>query len=704
MLTQTARPKWKTDTHVLPVADGVYLRGNERRLFLKGKNIYHLLEHLTPHLDGNVTLAEITAGLDSAREHRIVHLLEQLFAHDFLQDTSQDQLHQLSLDELATYATDITFIESFQTSSASRFERFRQTQLLLVGSGTALSSLLQASLNCGVRQISALLLSEGQSSADFPDMFDEDAPCHIPFLDPLSWENEAEVRQALQPYDAVVYIAEQPALACVRLLNRLCREESKVLIPAHILAGRVWIGPLVASDMPGCWECAWLRQRAHLASVPDHVDSNRSLTTLEAAFIANRLLFSLFHYMTQTSLQEFAGRLDILDLATGLSESHAFLPDPRCQACQHPALPTASQLLEHIQQAQQHEPLNQDLLLQNVRVCVDREVGLFAAITNDHFTQAPLAVHSVQLPDPLAPEIVHITAAHINTKSAFLRAVRHACEWYAARCMDHRRLLPLALAQLCSSPLISAEQLIEVEPAEPRSLANAWWTWSLDLHTRQTALVPAFHVFSSGQQQQRGVASGMTWEEATCQALLDWCRELTIRHAQTTQQVYPQVDLTGTSLTDEGAYLARLLTIAGRQVAIYDITGPLGIPTFATCVADRVVAYTTHCEAARALALGLMQAMQQYQSEQYQQEDYALAPVPDLPQALRGAQPAVPYYALPEAWPARLEYLLQRLQVSGLRAYAVPLDHDPALARFFPWIVRVLFSKNQVEEEEEHYA
>src|SRR5260370_41138474 len=84
MLTSAMRPKFKRDVYSISMPDGIYLRGNSNRLMLKGKSLYPLLEHLIPHLNGNVTIEELTRGLDTDRKRMITNLIEKLFAHEFL--------------------------------------------------------------------------------------------------------------------------------------------------------------------------------------------------------------------------------------------------------------------------------------------------------------------------------------------------------------------------------------------------------------------------------------------------------------------------------------------------------------------------------------------------------------------------------------------------------------------------------------------
>jgi putative thiazole-containing bacteriocin maturation protein len=712
MLTQSTRPKCKADTYYVPLPDGVYLRGNNNRLVLKGKSLYPLLERLIPNLNGNVTLEELTGGLDAERKRMVVNLIEKLFAHQFLQDASQDQHHTLRPLELETYASDIAFIESFQTSAAYRFEHFRDKRLLFIAARTGLASLARLGLQCGLRHVNTLLAEEEEAAvssyqAAFDALTREYSEQKTTLLEAPDWDNEDEVRSAIQGYDAVLHIAEQRTLGRAQMLNRLCLEKQKPCIQAVIIDDQAWLGPLVTPENGNCWECAWRRLQANMAATSqesehyalrDRAQDAGSLSPSSASMIANRLLFGLFQYFTQTSSLEENGKLTALDLTTYLSESHTFLAHPQCQAHQRPAAVEASQFLERITQLQQRYTDSPDAFVQKIAACIDEKLGLFTALDTDNFVQVPLAVYRARLSnpmlEPLACEPYNVYAVSTDTRTALTRAGQKACERYAATLLDTRRLLSSERVQQSSLDVVPGEQLLGGEPFAP---ARDWWSWALDLRAQQAALVPASHVFSSLNQAARGIGSGQTWEEALCQALLDRCNELTVAQLQHAQQPYARVDCAAIALTSEGKHLARLLKLTGRQVTAYDITSALRIPTFAICLDGRAVAYSSHCDQAEALRQGLELAMQQCQSEQFQQADYALAPVVEFPKHLRGETLSAPDYTLPRAWPERLAWLLEQLQSNGLRAYAVPLDHDPALAPVLPFIVRVLLGKRELE-------
>lgn len=729
MLAENIRPKLKTNIYYVPVPEGgVYLRGNNCRLTLKGRSLYPLLERLMPLLNGNITIEELTRGLDAERGHMITNLIEKLFTHQFLKDAGEDQTDVLPLPVQETYASNLTFIESFQASAATRFENFRQQHLLMLGPGRSVTSLAQAALQCGMRQISALVMPEGEAAvSSHQDIRDLIAHCaaseqSVQLLDPCAWENEAEVRKIIQGYDTVLHIAEQPTLARAQLLNRLCVEEQKTFIQALIIGDQAWLGPLVCPQAEGCWECAWRRLQTNLsgrsAQPSDYelrdrlqVAESRVLAAPDRTMIANRLLFTVFKHVTQTGSTETERCLDILHLDTGLSKSHAFLPHPHCQACQHPRIPTAAGFLEQIQQLQRQSPIERNSFLERLtNAVVDPRLGLFTVPESGHFVQVPLAVYKTTLSDPMLqknePDVLTIATLSRDMEDATARAAQKACTRYAANLVDRRRLFPCPpeAEQEHIFPALSADQWIGM-PSVPGQ--QELWTWALDLQTRQVCPVPAAYAFPAlcrseqGTEPARGIASGMNWEEAICQALLDWCNYLTVEELKEARQVYAQVDLARVLLPAQGEYLYRLLkTALGEQILIYDVTGSLHVPTFATCFGERVVAYTTHYDAAQALDSGFAQALQQYQAEQYQQFEYAVAPVPALPSSLRAPQLSVPHSTQLDTWSARQEWLLQRLQASGLRALVVPLNHDPALTRILPFIVRVLLCNVELKRGE----
>ncbi|GHO93022.1 hypothetical protein KSF_030700 [Reticulibacter mediterranei] len=729
MLAQSMRPKFKADVDYIAVSNGVYLRGNKNSLLLKGKSLYALLVHLVPHLNGEVTLAEITEGLDEERKKMVANLVAKLLAHDFLKDISQDQQPAPDMALLAAYAPDIVFIDSFQASAAHQFEAFRNKQLLLIGSSLSLDALVRTSIRCGVKHIDLLDASEDESALQSLQKLREFCADEqtIRLIEAPSWENENKIRALIQPYDAIVHIVERPILTRARLLNRLCIEQQKLLNQAIVVDKTVWAGPLVSSKTGACWECAWRRlqanlpaeQRAHYEFQDQSLShTSQPLTLAKATMIGNLLMFGMFRYFTQAGSTEMAENLIAVDLATGVSEDHTFLPHPHCRSCQRPTFPTAAQFLEQIQQVQRQEPIDPAVFLENFATHVDEHVGIFTAV-DDHFVQVPLATYKVHLS---RHEPASVVTVDLDARDAIIQAAQKAYVCYAATVVDRRRLLSTEMMQ--QHPFIAGEQLLG---GETSSSEDGMWTWAMDMQTQRAVLVPATHVFSS---DERGIAAGMSWDEAVCRALLDWCNLLTIEQMREAQQV----DLLKMPMTSEGHYLYQLLKIADVQITAYDVKGALQVPTFAICAGEQVVAYSTDCDEKQALCRGLERALWWHQAKHSPNSDnrkglfhdncqglhsdnrkglshdnhkglslldYPAAPLPALPLTLRGKYLSVPSFSVaPETWLDRQKWLLQKLWSHRMHAFVAPLDHDPTLARMEPFIVRVLVSGKVLQEGE----
>src|SRR5258708_18041667 len=269
------RPKLKGDTFYMPVAEGVYFHNNQRSFTMKGKVIYRWMEYLAPYLNGQHMLQEIIEGLGPEKQAIVMNLVDSLTTNHFLKDSSYDLAHTLSPTELETYASEIAFIDSFCDSAAYRFERFREEQVLVIGSGLTLTGLVHACLKCGVRQLAVLTTQECETNTrrhrDYLDLFHQGDPRQmLREIEAPDWENEAEALTALHSFDMIVHVSDRPMLARARMLNQLCVTHNKNLLQALLVEDQAWIGPLVRSDANGCWECAWRRLQANLSTMQGH--------------------------------------------------------------------------------------------------------------------------------------------------------------------------------------------------------------------------------------------------------------------------------------------------------------------------------------------------------------------------------------------------------------------------------------------------
>ncbi|HET8846761.1 MAG TPA: YcaO-like family protein, partial [Ktedonobacteraceae bacterium] len=370
-------------------------------------------------------------------------------------------------------------------------------------------------------------------------------------------------------------------------------------------------------------------------------------------------------------------------------------PHPLCSACQQPAPRTETAFLDAIHQLEQGEPLDQDLFSKQITPCFETRLGLFRSLDEDNFIQIPLMACKAVVSNPMPQENLSgpypLLGIGHSLSTSRRRAALQACELYASSIIDRRRLPP---GGLLPKLRLSADHFFSEAP-----LAEAHeWVWASELRSGQAYLVPAALVYpvlrglSSYQAFQPGLGSGMSWAEALSRGLLSLCQHLTITQLSDRQKPYPQIDLAAIALEPEGTaqrhVLSYVLDKTEETLQVYDVTGQLQVPTFAFCLDGRTIAYTTQFTVAQALRDGLEKVLVAWQLAR---EDTPLPP--DLPLALRGDDIRTPAYEVPQEWPERLQWLQSVLQKTHWNAFAVPLDHDPALCAVQPYIALVLLGR-----------
>ncbi|WP_376796040.1 TOMM precursor leader peptide-binding protein [Thermogemmatispora sp.] len=733
------RPRMRGDVFYFPTPEGVYLRNNQGSFHLKGKGLARLLDILLPYLDGRHTLEEILEQAPAGQRPLISRLIETLAARDFVRDLAPDRPHRLSAAEQETYAAEIAFIEAFRDSSAWRFERYRHSRVLLIGSGLTLLALVQAALHSGLADVHVLITDE---CALEPQRLQEylalrqarDPRQRLHLLAAPDWDDEQVVAQTLLPFEAVLHLSDRPMLGRCSLLNRLCYQQGKLFLSAVILNDQAWLGPLV-SPSPGeqatgrgCWECAWLRLQANLPilgeavatlyAFTDHPQAPLSyaLAVPTAAVVANTLNFELFKYITEAGPLETDGHLLFIDLETLQSQRHPFKGSPHCQSCRQARPLTAEQFRARLAEYAAGPVLSEEDFSRRAAHLFDARLGLFSALDEHNYTQIPLNVARVDLARPALcrdrGKSWQVFGLGTDFGAARRAATLRACEAYAAWCYDARRSLSGSVPELADpprSPHTSYSCYTRGLEPSPGLDPEESYLWAWELPTEQLALVPAPAIFPlSIEEQDRwpellplGVAAGLSWSEALCRALLTHGRAQLLQRLSGSSEPCPRVAIDAPVFSEAARRYWHLLELLGLTVAIYDLSALLAdweLSAFAFCGGSETWAYTCHIQAQAAIEEGLLLSLQQAQARHNGEPDYALGPVPPLPLALRGEAWVAPPQTPSQAWSQMLQVLLATLRRLGQRALLVPLDHDAALSAALPYIVRVLLARGGHDE------
>ncbi|MFC5451160.1 putative thiazole-containing bacteriocin maturation protein [Paenibacillus aestuarii] len=329
-LTPSVRLQVKADTFFLPVPnDGVYFRNNAGTFRMQGEMIDRWLEKLIPMFNGKHTLAELTDGLSGPHRERVYEIAEVLRQKGFARDVSQDHPYVLSEETIRRYAGQIAYLDSFGDSGAYRFQCYRQSEVLAVGFGPMLASLVSALLESGLPRFRILItdsmptdrrrLSALAEHARKTDPEVEIGEVTLPHKGADAW------REAVRPFQTILFVSELGDCEEFRLLQAACQAERKTWIPAVHLHQAGIAGPLVQPGSAFCWESA--RRRIHKSEV--FKDTERfAFSSTAGALLANLIVFEHFKMVTGAAESELRNSLYLLDLETLEGNWHPFLPHP----------------------------------------------------------------------------------------------------------------------------------------------------------------------------------------------------------------------------------------------------------------------------------------------------------------------------------------------------------------------------------------
>lgn len=436
VVNPSMRLKVNGDTFFLPNPDGgVYFRNNRVSFRLEGRTIYQWIEKLLPMFNGEHTLEELTAGLSVPYRDRVYEIAERLYQNGFARDTSQDRPHQLPDAIREHFASQVEYLDSVSGSGAYRFQTYRQTNVLAVGSGSFVVSLVAALFESGLPKVHILVTDAAQTNRQRL----AELAANARRADPEAALKEIALRsqgasgllEAVQPFDAILYVSEDGNIGELRALLAACKEAGKRLLPALCWQQAGLAGPLVDRNDEGCWESAWRRlHRTALRKDP----KQHAYSSTAGAMLANVLAFECLKTFAGITESEPNRRLFLLNLETLEGNWHSFLPHPLVTGSA--AVDEVRDIDRRIRQSSGKTRSNAELFSFFGQL-TSETTGIFHVWDEGDLKQLPLSLCRVQAVDPLAEEpaglLPDIVCAGLTHQEARREAGLAGVEAYALR-------------------------------------------------------------------------------------------------------------------------------------------------------------------------------------------------------------------------------------------------------------------------------
>ncbi|MFE7513113.1 TOMM precursor leader peptide-binding protein [Streptomyces sp. NPDC057540] len=606
------RPRVRRDVLFTQTPSGVIFHNADGGFQLTAKSGYRFATLLMPYLDGSRAVEEICAGFGDTQKAMVGELVQALYGRGFARpvpapdDAPAEPVP--SPEAAARFAQQIAYIDHYADAAASRFARFRETRVAVVGDGpVARWCVLSLVRNgCGTVGVDRSL-AEGAAGvtpeefaavrAEAAALAGEGCPVELPLLPARDPGGGREAWSAFEGYDVVVAAAGADVPGLVLPLLREGVPRGRTLLPAWTFGGSAVVGPVTTTDSSCCWCCAALRLGAAgdgAASDAAELWSGLALGTGTpgprpsgplAAMLGNLLGYEVFRLVTGALPAETRDKVLVQSMASLDVAAEPLLTHPRCPFCSSAAglpepvdvtsAPARPAFLPTVATAPDDDAAQGPLAeLERRSVLVRPFTGVFRSYADEPLTQTPLKVGSVVLgPGPRGTRTITAFDVH-HTAGARLRALNAAALVYA----EH--VVPAAdfTEALDALPPVAADALT-VASGTGGSGGATRWTPATSLLTKEVVRVPtgAVRPFGPDNADRRfeptraGAGAGSDLPEAAAAGLLSALAHDALRRAVAgsgdTTPIAPEVF----GADPETTFLLRSAALLGLTVELLDL-------------------------------------------------------------------------------------------------------------------------------------
>ncbi|HLX41061.1 MAG TPA: TOMM precursor leader peptide-binding protein [Ktedonobacteraceae bacterium] len=545
------RPKLKQSSVFLQTQDGVFFQGDGTMFRLKGQSIGKWISILSPHLTGEYTLDELCERLEPTQREMVSRLVATLLQKGVLKNELPEAPGVLPDEVRQQFREQIEFIDHYVDYPQQHFKDFRESRILLVGSGESLLSLAASLVRNGLKN---LFLAPTDAANTYLEALEpEVAPLHqngcevhISLFD----GNLQSIVANLRTYNSVTYCSDTGSLKDIMTLNQYCRNEGCTFLPVTLFAGQAMIGPFVRPQQGGCWLCAQMRLATnsdsfHSAALWRELVLGKGLSIREtplfkpvARRIGNGVSFELFKILSGTLPSETEGGV-IFQEVENLESSHGKLVQhPLCPVCSHLDPDLYREHLQAIVTGKRDHNLDYEELYARCTSLIDAHLGVFNRFADEDIQQIPLKRTKIIVGHPessLASTPLDVTTCSLqNVLTTYPQALMEAVKHYTLALADKRGMISASLREMQmvrgeTGETIAAQRLSTWSGVgSPGQDTPIQWMLAFSVFTQKFTYVPAAAVYPLSQLNHMGLfekttagaATGMTFSEVLSSGIL----------------------------------------------------------------------------------------------------------------------------------------------------------------------------------------
>ena len=253
-------PKLRNDSGIFRTRDGVMFRNDYQTFFLRGEALYPVITALVPLCDGKRTLIEIVSGFPDQSRETLIALVLMLLNRGILKDQPTEADVKLSETARERFSAQIEFIDHVADRPLERFATFRQSRVLLAGSGHSYATCAASLVRYGLVSLSLLpngdpSMAQHEIAKAIESIKEAGLSVSVSEFDVKSSDFSLLVDKAV----LVAHCSDQSDMSVLVRLNRECCRARRPLLPGFVFGERSLMGPMLTPTFPGCWVCGLFR-------------------------------------------------------------------------------------------------------------------------------------------------------------------------------------------------------------------------------------------------------------------------------------------------------------------------------------------------------------------------------------------------------------------------------------------------------------
>lgn len=382
-------PKLRSDVYFRPIENGLLIGVDGEYKQLEGTNLYTLMERLSPLLDGEHTLEAITSSLSPEKALRVTSFVNVLLELEVVRDKTLDRRYKPLLPNIPTYTSSIEYLETLCKDAYCRFQVVRNSQVVVVGYGSAVLTLAPALWEAGVKHGHVLVIDDSTDTT----LLGRRLAQHLEFDPEVDWRFSHHSRSVDSNflYQMEQISAQADLIIAVGLpdfiieMERFCHATKITLLPVIYSKAFTTIGPIaitenmyVSTDDSGCLRCA-LERVNYEAPTSDTITA-WAMAGARSAFEAFKLLAEL-----PTSCEGKLVRIDGGDLTDTI---HKIACTGLSTTCRQVLLTSLGLCQRAIYQSKNADAVLPEKIVQHI----DPFSGLLASVDPEDLPQLPLCL------------------------------------------------------------------------------------------------------------------------------------------------------------------------------------------------------------------------------------------------------------------------------------------------------------------------